>query len=147
LRRSAWLAAAISPLTAPLVFVVGRVLLDTSPKENVTWEIGAYSLLIAIPFSYISSYLFGAPLIYLLKRKTKYPCHWAISLSAPLGVIAVICLYLLTVAIDGPQHLERETVAYSFGGGVTLGLVVAFSFCLLGGITMPSTGREKSALR
>ena len=149
MKRSIWLGATLAPLTAPIVYMVLVMLLvpDTSPKQERTWEVALVALtFVLIPASYFVSFVFGAPLIYVLGRLEKLSFWWVSMLAAPLGASALILLLLVAIAFGASVQWVRvgwEDVASFLGTGATLGVVIASAFCLLAGITMPSSGRGK----
>lgn len=147
LKRRVWLGALLAPLTAPILYVLFIMLFvpDTTPKHERSWETALVALSVGlIPSSYLVNLVFGAPLIYILMRFEKLSFMWVVSLAAPLGAIALICLLVLTIAFGAEVHWEAikwHEITSFLSTGAGLGVISAAVFCHLAGITMPSSGR------
>jgi hypothetical protein len=147
-----WLGASIAPLAAPIVYVFFNMAFvpDATPKHERTWEAALMVLtFVIVPASYLVSLVFGAPLIYFLKRAERLSFWWVSNLAAPMGAIALTCLLLVTTLFGATVLWERVgwgEVASFLGMGAALGVVTAVVFCVLAGITLNSSGRGNPCL-
>jgi hypothetical protein len=141
MKRSLWIGAFFAPLTAPILYVVFVMLFvpDSTPKHERNLEAALVALSFGlIPASYLVSFVFGAPLIYILRRFGKLSFLWVVSLAAPLGAVAISCLLIVIMAFGAEVHWEGlkwgEVISFLSTGAV-LGIVIASGFCLMTGIT------------
>ncbi len=150
------LGAAIAPLSAPVLYVLFVMLFlpDHTPKQERTWEAALQMLaFFFIPTSYIISYFFGAPLIYILKRLKRLSFWPVLLISLPFGAAAIIG-FLIVILMSSPVNYRdfkgwqdvAQSVSTGAIPGAILGLIIALTFCLISGITTrpdQATQREK----
>jgi hypothetical protein len=146
LKRSLWLAFLISPLAAPLIYLVMVMFFvpDTTPKQERTVESALISFVLFLaPASYLVSFVFGAPLLYILGRFKILSFWWVTGLSAPLGSLAVTCLLIISIAFGASvqwSHVGLQETFLFLATGAFLGVVIAVVFCLITGISCRSNG-------
>jgi hypothetical protein len=141
MKRSVWIGALFAPLTAPVLYVMFVMLFvpDITPKHERTLGTALVALTFGfIPASYFVSFVFGAPLIYILRRFKKLSFFWVVLLAVPLGAIALSCLLIIVMAFGAEIHWAGVGwgAVFSFlSTGALLGVVTAAGFCLMTGIT------------
>lgn len=133
------LGAFLAPLAAPIVYMAFVLIFlpDDTPKHELTWEAVIVAAAFGfIPASYLVSFVFGAPLIYVLGRLEKLSFWWVTILAAPLGAISLVCILLVTVAFGVTVHWELvgwAEIASFLCTGAVLGVCIAVSYCLIVG--------------
>lgn len=145
MKRSVWLGALVGPLVASVGYLAVMMLLpDSTPKDERSVE-AAFVALVAflLPVSYLASFIFGMPLVYILRRYQKLSFWPVVLLAAPLGTLAAVCVLSVSVAFfDATVQwgmIDLVDALVFLGGSAAYGSVIGGVFCLLTGITKNST--------
>ena len=118
MKRSVWIGALFAPLSAPILYMVFVLIFvpDTTPKHERTVETALVALIFGfIPAIYLLSFVFGAPLIYTLKRLKKLSFFWIVSFAAPLGAIAFSCFIIVMSRGRSAGHPTPPTQSRTCG--------------------------------
>lgn len=135
MKRSIWLGYVIAPITAPLLYSVFSLFIPevTGNKDFsiISWFISVTFFIVA---SYIACFIFGAVLIFLLKRFKKYTFLWVVVCGSSLYAFS---LYALLFPLMGGEIVGRKlpTILYTLLIGFGLGIVVTLVFSMIVGIT------------
>jgi hypothetical protein len=119
-------AALISPIILPVLFFAGKMIFfdhdDASYFRKTVFE----TLAGILPFSYLFSFIYGAPILFILSKLNKLN-RVAIILSGALGgIITVVIIFLYTSNL-GALKESGFLMAIS----AVAGAIVSLSFCLL----------------
>jgi hypothetical protein len=139
-----WLGSFVAPLAAPILYgMLFYTFSDFTIDPQTYDEHSLEALLVAlvvfyIPLSYITSFIVGMPLIYILKRFEKLSFWWVALSSIPLGIFIFTVFFALLLVLGATIKGNMWTELARFAGfGAIYGFIVAATFCLLAGITVP----------
>lgn len=141
-RSRVLLAFVIAPLAAPVGFFVFTVVYDAAVTGTTRLDVRTF--LLSTPGSYLATLLIGLPSVIMLKR-VGYLSASALLLFGVVGGAVVQVLFF--AVFFGYRNLEFESWKFISRWiilGMALGLSVALSFCLIGGITWHSTRAHNS---
>jgi len=150
LKRPLWFGFSLAPLAAPLIYGVWALFFwtDPTPKQEFSGfdsyaiSVWVFSFAFQTLMSYVITIAVGIPLISTLKRFNKLSFWWVVLPAVLLGAIVFVGIFFLALAIaeEFKGNFWFEIFRFSGVGGV-FGFSVATVFCLLVGITVPSSGR------
>ena len=128
--RSIFVGCLIAPLTAPLFFFLGIIVIsvihDGAAVGLHDWQAGvAAAAVFVLPVSYLATWIFGVPFFFWLRARarltTKNVCFGAVT----FGVISTWIFQWIGKA----EPLQVEGLALGGLLGAGLALCVAIAFC------------------
>jgi hypothetical protein len=141
--RSPKFGFSLAPLAAPIGYAIWALFFftDTTPKQELSgwdfysatgWALALGSLTL---LSYAASFIFGVPLIAVLKRTNRMSFWWIVLPASILGASTLLLVFAALMSTDGRIAGPLWVPLAQFAGtGFLFGLAVGVSFCILLGI-------------
>lgn len=135
--RPIWIPFIFSPLAVPISISVAAALESLSVSGisglgDLPVAAFFFFFLFGLPISYAAMLLFGLPYILALRHFKKLTAIWVCLGSTIIGAAAWTAYWQLS--------LRPPLLVNSISIGAVLGLIVGLVFCLVGGITLRSSG-------
>lgn len=129
-------ALLIGPLAAPLIYIVGVLLLGAAELDEpgAAWMLTVLVFIVAAPVAYAATLVLGLPLIWFLRRTSGLGLFSLLLCSAAIGGLVYLGFMAWLLQGSGLVTKGAEKLVLWFGTGAALAASVAAAVWFIGGI-------------